>query len=779
MLIIMRHFKFILFLVLFVFLLIVLQPTRAASICDTVTEIPESECLALEALYNSTDGDNWTDNTNWLVTNTPSTWFSVEVNNGHVTVLCPYDNGLSGTLPPELGNLTALREFCLGRDSVSGPLPATLGNLSNLIYMNVSECQLSGNIPATFGGLTSLQEMYLFNNTLEGPIPAQLGNLSELTVLQIRFNALTGTVPASFVNLTKLQDLNLGHNQLSGTIPKFLGSMTSLQLLKLYENQFTGSIPPELGNLSNLQILYLYDNDLTGPIPPALGNLSQLQYITVHGNQLTGTIPAELGNLSSLTHLHLGENQLSGTIPPELGNLGALESLSLYQNQLTGSIPAALCRLTNLSQMLLSKSQLTGSIPYCIGNLVNLKLLWLSNNALSGEIPPSITRLVNLNADSAEHTDLGYNMLTVASLPGVVAFLNDKDPDWAETQTIVPGNIAASVVSDTSVQITWTPIPYTADGGYYEVTYSTDFYGPYTPGCQTADKSETGCTVSDLAPGTEYVFAVRTYTPAHDEQQNDLWTSLYKTAPLPPSPALVGPPDKSETSQTPELSWEAVSNAALYYVEIARAPEFSYSFRDYFTSSTSLTPDPLGEGFFYWRVHGINKANQSGEWSEVRSIKTSATALLGPPRRRPLAGAILTSATPRFRWGQVPKASTYHFQVAADPDFAIVVIDETLDQPVYTSLPLLPGIYYWRVAVVDAAGNHSAWSEVWDFTLAADTAVTPPPTSEPPATNVPPTAAPTAAPPVLVPVEPTQPPPPHKPDTPPPTPAQPPRKSGK
>ena len=39
--------------------------------CSTVTEIPQDECEALIALYGSTDGDNWTDNTDWLVTDTP------------------------------------------------------------------------------------------------------------------------------------------------------------------------------------------------------------------------------------------------------------------------------------------------------------------------------------------------------------------------------------------------------------------------------------------------------------------------------------------------------------------------------------------------------------------------------------------------------------------------------------------------------------------------------------------------------------------------------------
>ena len=38
--------------------------------CNQVTEIPQLECEALVELYDSTNGTSWTNNTNWLITNT-------------------------------------------------------------------------------------------------------------------------------------------------------------------------------------------------------------------------------------------------------------------------------------------------------------------------------------------------------------------------------------------------------------------------------------------------------------------------------------------------------------------------------------------------------------------------------------------------------------------------------------------------------------------------------------------------------------------------------------
>ena len=52
----------------------------AAFDCSTVTTIPTVECEALVALYTSTDGDNWHDDTGdtgWLLSADPCSWFRI------------------------------------------------------------------------------------------------------------------------------------------------------------------------------------------------------------------------------------------------------------------------------------------------------------------------------------------------------------------------------------------------------------------------------------------------------------------------------------------------------------------------------------------------------------------------------------------------------------------------------------------------------------------------------------------------------------------------------
>jgi len=106
---------------------------QAATDCSLVTEIPSSECQALIALYNSTDGDNWTNNTGWNVTNTPCSWEGITCNDeGHVTKIELQRNQLSGSLPAEIGTLTHLQWLYLYNNQLSGSIPAALGNLNRL-----------------------------------------------------------------------------------------------------------------------------------------------------------------------------------------------------------------------------------------------------------------------------------------------------------------------------------------------------------------------------------------------------------------------------------------------------------------------------------------------------------------------------------------------------------------------------------------------------------------------------------------------------------------------
>ena len=357
---------------------------------------PATDRAALVALYNTTGGADWTDNTNWLSDGPLDDWYGVTTDtNGRVTELNLGDNDLAGEMPTELGNLSNLEHLYLYNNQLTGEIPEELGNLSNLTVLVLSGNQLTGEIPAELGSLSSLTGLHLGSNQLTGEIPAELGSLSNLVDLYLNINQLTGEIPAELGNLSNLTVLWLSNNRLTGEIPEELGNLSNLVDLRLYNNQLTGEIPAELGSLSSLERLHLGSNQLTGEIPAELGSLSNLNHLYLHGNQLTGEIPAELGNLSSLERLHLGFNQLTGEIPAELGNLSNLEWLYLWTNQLTGEIPAELGSLSSLERLHLGSNQLTGEIPAELGNLSNLEWLYLNANQLTGCIPEALRDATN------------------------------------------------------------------------------------------------------------------------------------------------------------------------------------------------------------------------------------------------------------------------------------------------------------------------------------------------------------------------------------------------
>lgn len=152
--------------------------------CENVTEIPQAECEALIALYNSTDGAGWVNHTDWLTTDTPCSWYGVRCGGDHVTKLRLGANQLSGSIPSELGNLSQLTDLGLEFNQLTGSIPAELGNLAQFTWLNLAFNQLTGSLPTEIGELTQLTELYLFFNQLSGEFPSSITSLVNLTTLR-------------------------------------------------------------------------------------------------------------------------------------------------------------------------------------------------------------------------------------------------------------------------------------------------------------------------------------------------------------------------------------------------------------------------------------------------------------------------------------------------------------------------------------------------------------------------------------------------------------------
>ena len=268
----------------------------SASDYATITvEIESGDRDVLVALYNATDGDNWTTKSGWLSDEPIGTWHGVTTNSdGRVTRLSIVSNNLDGTLPSRLGDLEFLTRLDLELNSrLRGSIPSSLGNLSNLTFLKFSATGLSGSIPGSLGGLSNLRTLHLNNSALSGSIPSQLGNLTSVTSFHIGHNQLSGTIPSQLGNLSTATYFHVGANKLTGTLPNLSG-LSSVTYFHVGDNMLSGTIPSWLGSLTTLTQLLLFDNSFTGNFPTSLANLPNLTRLSIAGNDLTGCIPTGL-----------------------------------------------------------------------------------------------------------------------------------------------------------------------------------------------------------------------------------------------------------------------------------------------------------------------------------------------------------------------------------------------------------------------------------------------------------------------------------------------------
>ncbi len=84
------------------------------------------ERYALSEFYDSTGGDDWTNNDGWKSDSDVGDWYGVTVGDSLVEQLRLPDNGLDGPLPPGIGNLLALESVDLADNTLDGAFPVAL-----------------------------------------------------------------------------------------------------------------------------------------------------------------------------------------------------------------------------------------------------------------------------------------------------------------------------------------------------------------------------------------------------------------------------------------------------------------------------------------------------------------------------------------------------------------------------------------------------------------------------------------------------------------------------
>ncbi|KAK4377420.1 hypothetical protein RND71_003716 [Anisodus tanguticus] len=279
-----------------------------------------------------------------------------------------------------------VRELRMMGMNLSGSLTPELGQLSHLHFLNFMWNDLTGSIPEEIGNIKTLKLLLLTGNQLSGSLSDQLGYLPNLRIFQIDENQISGRIPKSFSNLNSVQHIHFNNNSLSGQIPPELSNLSTLLHLLVDNNNLSGYLPPELSALPHLRIIQLDNNNFSrAEIPASYGNMSSLVKLSLRNCKLRGSIP-DLSRVQSLRYLDLSWNQLSGSIP---------------QNKLSN----------NMTTIILSHNRLDGSIPKSFSYLPLLQKLSVENNLLNGSFSTDIWRNKSTST-SALMIDLRNNSLS-------------------------------------------------------------------------------------------------------------------------------------------------------------------------------------------------------------------------------------------------------------------------------------------------------------------------------------------------------------------------------
>ena len=147
------------------------------------------EMETLTAIHEALGGDQMDQQGRLAEREAAREWYGVNADSeGRVIRLDLSQNGLTGNLPPQLGNLVNLETLDLRNNpGLTGNLPAELGNLTNLETLRLSNNpELTGNLPPQLGNLVNLETLDLRNNPgLTGILPPAIGNLPKLRYLPL------------------------------------------------------------------------------------------------------------------------------------------------------------------------------------------------------------------------------------------------------------------------------------------------------------------------------------------------------------------------------------------------------------------------------------------------------------------------------------------------------------------------------------------------------------------------------------------------------------------
>ena len=165
---------------------------------------------------------------------------------------------------------------------------------SNVTRLRLGDCAMMGTVPTQIGRLTALNQLDTNYNFMSGTLPTEMGLLTDLGSLFVSANRfISGTIPTEVGNLRWLKAMGIQENMLSGSLPTELGH---LRFVDNASSEWEGR-PGDWPVLTTAQNgMRLFGNSISGHLPTQLALLTQapLKLFYAHRNAISGTFPEEI-----------------------------------------------------------------------------------------------------------------------------------------------------------------------------------------------------------------------------------------------------------------------------------------------------------------------------------------------------------------------------------------------------------------------------------------------------------------------------------------------------
>ncbi len=491
-------------------------------------DLSQNDIDTLIALYNSTDGENWTNK--WDLSADPTTWYGVVTavyfpgsggpGQREIDEINLPNNNLSGELPDELGNLVSLNTLNLSSNNITGEIPSALGNAEDLNYLYLQNNELSGDIPVELFSLNERHfvEINLSNNQLTGKLPEEIdGSIANVGRVYVSNNLLTDLPDYTFISLFRIETLDISSNNIPfsvferadfplDNIAEILeenvntlsyspqNKINSIEELSVIEGENISFSVTGLTSVNNTYQWYL-DNAMISGATNATYEITDAEAtdegvyfceisntnvpnLTLQRNNINLDVTLPISDRDALIALYNatdGANwrnpwdlnaDMNTWIGVTLNENNRVVGLNLSNNNLSGEFPGEIWSLTKLQSLDLNlNSDLTGSISSAIGNLNELELLRLTNTRLGGIFPSEIFSLTSLET-------LEINNQFEGSLSGIENLINLKDfiSDGSNFDSVPEGFWSISSLEEVSITSSVNQISFSIPATINELT---------------------------------------------------------------------------------------------------------------------------------------------------------------------------------------------------------------------------------------------------------------------------------------------------------------------